>query len=132
MKRRIIKITLTMFSMYKLNKFENFRMTKQSLTNKKILRAFYVVEIRIDLTVYNNQWTVICKINLYYVGHGFRGEINKIKVFPHLLDSDFTSWNAFVSNVLELYLVLRARRNLLALCKVRCALIGLINMQAKR
>lgn len=41
--------------MYKLNKFENFRIMKQRLTNKKILRAFYVVEIRIDLTVYNNQ-----------------------------------------------------------------------------
>lgn len=59
MKRRIIKITLIKltgkFSMYKLNKFENFRIMKQRLTNKKILKAFYVVEIRIDITVYNNQ-----------------------------------------------------------------------------
>ena len=38
--------------MYKLNKFENFRMMKQT---KEMLRALYVVEIRIDIAVYNNQ-----------------------------------------------------------------------------
>ena len=33
--------------MYELNKFENFRMMTK-VDKQKILRAFYVVEIRID------------------------------------------------------------------------------------